>query len=95
MVTINKIQETVREIATKYPIKKVSLFRSHANGTATNDSDVDLLVEFLSPAVSLFTLYNKKNEIEDKLKKKVDLIHAPMEEDSLTVIEKAVVIYER
>ena len=94
MITINKIKETIKEMAAKYPIKKVSLFGSYADDTATNDSDVDLLVEFSSSAISLFTLYDIKSEIEDRLNKKVDLIHAPIEGD-LLILEKVVDIYER
>ena len=51
--------------------KKISLFGSYADGNANEDSDIDLLVEFLSSNVSLFTLYNIKYEIENKLHKEV------------------------
>ena len=95
MMTVNEIRDSIKDIVVKYPIKKISLFGSFANDTANNDSDIDLLVEFLSSNISLFTLYNIKNEIEEKLHKKVDLIHAPIEEDSLIIIDKVVDIYEQ
>ena len=92
---LNEIKDSIRDIAVKYPIKKISLFGSYANGTANNDSDIDLLVEFSYPHISLITLYNIKSEIEERLQKRVDLIHAPIEEDSLIVIDKVINIYEQ
>ncbi len=95
MLTLNEIKDSIKDIAVKYPIKKVSLFGSYANDTATQDSDIDLLVEFLFSNISLFTLYDIKCEIEDKLNKKVDLVHGPIEKDSLIIIDKVVDIYEQ
>ncbi|HHU48501.1 MAG: nucleotidyltransferase family protein [Caldicoprobacterales bacterium] len=92
---IKEIKESIKDIVIKYPIKKISLIGSYANNTANNDSDIDLLVEFFSPNISLFTLYNIKSEIEDRLQKRVDLIHAPIEEDSLITIDKVIDIYEQ
>ncbi len=39
-----KIQEMVRRIVERFEPEKIFLFGSHARGTATADSDVDLLV---------------------------------------------------
>ena len=44
MTAISSIQEAVRQIAPRYPIKRVMLFGSYANGSANADSDVDVLV---------------------------------------------------
>ena len=95
MLTVSTIRESVQDIIVKYPIKKISLFGSYADGNSNEDSDIDLLVEFLSSNVSLVMLYNIKEEIENKLHKKVDLIHAPIDEDSLIKINKVVEIYEQ
>lgn len=95
MMTINEIRDSIKDIVVKYPIKKLSIFGSYVNETADNDSDIDLLVEFKSSNISLFTLYNIKSEIEEKLQKKVDLIHAPIEEEALIIIDKVVDIYEQ
>ena len=95
MIVINEIKDTIKDIAVKYPIKKVSIFGSYANGTANNDSDVDLLVEFSNPYVSLFLLNDIKSEIEEKLQKKVDLIHAPIDENSIITIDKVIDVYEQ
>lgn len=94
-MTINEIKSSIADIALKYPIKKLSLFGSYANGTAKDDSDLDILVEFSSPYVSLFMLSDVKEEIESKLHKEVDLIHAPIDENSLIRIDEVVDIYEQ
>ena len=44
MVAMNDIQAVVDRIAEAYDPERVVLFGSHARGTATIDSDVDLLV---------------------------------------------------
>ena len=44
MVHINRIEEFGREIGREFGAKKVVLFGSYADGTATDDSDVDLFV---------------------------------------------------
>jgi predicted nucleotidyltransferase len=95
MLTISEIKSSVVDIATKYQIKKLSLFGSYAVGNAKDNSDIDMLVEFFSPNVSLFMLSDIKEEMKSKLKKEVDLIHAPIGEDSLIRIDKVVDIYEQ
>jgi uncharacterized protein len=93
MLTINQIKDSITEIALKYPIKKLSLFGSYADGSAGEDSDLDLLIEFSSPYISLFLLSEIKNEIESKLNREIDLIHAPIEENSLIKVNKVIDLY--
>jgi len=95
MLTISEIKGLVFDIVTKYPVKKLSLFGSYADGNAKDDSDIDMLVEFFAPYVSLFMLSDIKEEMEFKLKREVDLIHAPIEENSLIKISKVVDIFEQ
>lgn len=94
MLTVTEIKGAVSEVIDKYPIKKISLFGSYAEGSATEDSDVDMLVEFFSPYVSLFMIHSIKEEIESKLSKNIDLIHAPLDEKSFIKIDKVIDIYE-
>ncbi len=93
MLSQNQIREALIKTANKYPIKSVSLFGSYADGNANEDSDVDLLVEFLTPTVSLFMLYELKSDVENELKKNVDLIHLPIPENSIIKINKVVTLY--
>ena len=82
-MTVDNIRKALDDIILKYPIKRISLFGSYADGNANEDSDIDLLIEFISTNVSLFMLYNIKEEIQNKLNKEVDLIHAPIDRNSL------------
>ncbi|MDD2480736.1 MAG: nucleotidyltransferase domain-containing protein [Lutispora sp.] len=95
MLNIQDVKRQINDIISKYPIKKMSIFGSYADGTATEDSDLDILVEFLSSNISLFTLYTIKEEIEARVGKKVDLIHYPIDPDSYIKIDKVVDIYEQ
>jgi predicted nucleotidyltransferase len=94
IVSFDKIRRVINSIADKYDVKRVSVFGSYAKGTQNENSDVDLLVEFNTRAVSLFKIINMKDEIEEKLEVDVDLVHGPLKEDSIIVIEKKVNIYE-
>ena len=44
MVTMNKIEEFGQRIGDEFRVERVILFGSYAEGKATEDSDVDLLV---------------------------------------------------
>ena len=44
MVAMNRIEEFGRQVGCEFGAEKVVLFGSYAQGTATDDSDVDLLV---------------------------------------------------
>ena len=45
MLSIDTIKERIAPICKKYPIRKAYLFGSYARGEATENSDVDLLVD--------------------------------------------------
>ena len=93
MLTIEKIKKTVGKIAPKYKIKKVTLFGSRATKNFRENSDVDLVVEFETKIVSLFTLASLMNELEEKFGVGVDIIHGPLKKDSMLEIEKEIEIY--
>ena len=93
MSTIQHITKAVSEVARNYPITKIILFGSYADGTNTEHSDVDLLVEFETMAVSLLIIADIKYKIEDVLGVDVDIIHAPLPEGAMIDINKAVEIY--
>ncbi|MCR5689578.1 MAG: nucleotidyltransferase domain-containing protein [Clostridiales bacterium] len=86
------IFDAVKKAAENYPIKRVVLFGSQANGTATENSDVDLIVEFSRP-VTLITIAMVKQFLEELLGKSVDVIHGPMQPTDLLDIDKEIEIY--
>lgn len=89
---ISTIEAAVLHVAKRYPVKRITLFGSQADGTSKEDSDVDLIVEFLKP-VSILTLSSMKCELEDLLKSKVDLIHGPLRETDMINVGREVVLY--
>jgi predicted nucleotidyltransferase len=90
MLTHAQIETAVKSASSKYPLRKVSYFGSYANGLATEQSDLDLLVEFDKPSVSILTIISLKHYLEDTLGKPVDVIHAPMPKDAIIEIDREV-----
>lgn len=86
------IKSTILSIVDKYSITKVVLFGSRAANTNSADSDVDLIMEFSKP-VSLITLAMIKNELEEKLKLDVDVIHGPIRDDDMIEVDSEVILY--
>jgi predicted nucleotidyltransferase len=79
-------------------IRSVSLFGSHIHGTADEDSDVDILVEFVPQAtVGFFKLAQIQRSMAAFIGRKVDLLTP----DALSkyfrekVLQEAERIYER
>lgn len=95
MLDIQSIAHKVHQAVQDYPVKKVELFGSYAQRKQTEASDVDLLVEFNSLAVSLLTISALRNRLEDELGLNVDLVHAPLPADSFLDIGETVTLYER
>ena len=71
----NKLLEAIKHDPHLADIKSVALFGSHIYGTADEDSDVDVLIEFVPTAViGFFALSDIKNNFESLLEKTVDLL---------------------
>ena len=100
--TTEQIRQRVTQAATAYNrsarpdarIVRVTLFGSYADGRATDSSDVGLLVRFSAPVVSLLTLAETLETMEEALNTSVDIVQDPMPEDALPVIDNRVPIYE-
>ena len=73
--TIAEIQQIVSPIASRYGLKAVFLFGSYARGEATEESDIDFLVDTTGTNLkSLFSLGALYCDLEDALGKKIDMV---------------------
>lgn len=93
-----KISANIGALPHKEAVRKLSLFGSQLHGTATEGSDIDILVEFqLNAHVGFFKMSDILQFLEKSTSKKVDLVP----KDGLSkyfrdeVISEAEVIYER
>jgi len=92
MLTEETIHRVIRDLKSTYALRKVSIFGSYAEGRSTANSDLDLLVEFEHPTVSLIKLNALKYALEDALGISVDVIHAPLPEGSMIHLGKTIQI---
>ena len=69
------LRELLPKIKTQYQIKQLGLFGSYVRGEATENSDIDILVEFY-PNINfgLITYCQLENQLSETLGKKVDLV---------------------
>lgn len=73
--TMDEIRVRITPVAQKYGIPAVYLFGSYARGTATENSDVDLLVDTTGTTLTnLFALGGLYCDLEDALGKQIDLL---------------------
>ena len=94
MLTITQITNAAKIVSKEYPITQMQLFGSYADGRSTDNSDVDILVEFSPEAVvTLLTLCKIKNRMEELLHTSVDVISMPIPKDSTLEINKVVSLY--
>lgn len=72
-MTVDEIKEKVIPILKQHGVTRAAVFGSTARGEATKTSDTDILVEIPHPH-GLFEFIGIKNELEDVLEGKVDLV---------------------
>ncbi|MBS3085545.1 nucleotidyltransferase family protein [Candidatus Pacearchaeota archaeon] len=69
---LNKLLPEIIKILKKHNVKKAGIFGSYARGEEKKDSDIDILIE--PPKGIGFGFVRIQFELENKLKKKVDLV---------------------
>ncbi|MBI4171115.1 MAG: nucleotidyltransferase family protein [Candidatus Aenigmarchaeota archaeon] len=89
------LTQVIIPILKEYDVKKAGIFGSVARGEAKKNSDIDLLIEF-SGRKSLLDLVGLKLDLEERLKKRVDIaeygaLHPLLKE---RILKEEVRIYE-
>jgi len=73
--TLDQLRDIIAPIAKKYNIPAVYIFGSYARGDATEESDVDVLIENKGSKIStLFELGGLYNDLNEALKKELDIV---------------------
>ena len=67
---INFLKENKQYLQNRFKVNKIALFGSVARGEATNNSDIDIIVD-MKPSFDNF--FDLKYFLEEKLQAKVDL----------------------
>lgn len=104
--TIDDIKSKITPVAIKYSLPVVYIFGSYARNEATEESDVDVLIDCDgSKVISLFDMGNLYNDLCESLNKGIDLvtIDALEQEDTKeetpefveTLNKERIAIYER
>lgn len=88
------LKNFINEISSKYNLKKVILFGSRADGTNREDSDIDLMVEYNTPTVSIFTTVGLMQEIQEKFNVPVDIVRYPLKNRGIKLkVDKEEVLF--
>ena len=70
-LSLDYIRQVLAEYFADKPVRRVQVFGSYAQGEATAESDLDLIVEMTSPAGWAYFSY--ADDLQEKLGIKVDL----------------------
>jgi uncharacterized protein len=74
-VTFEKLKVLLKDFCLKHPIQKLEVFGSVAQGTATQESDVDLLVTFKPDAkLTFLEVADMAGEAEEIIGGEVDFV---------------------
>ena len=74
-MTTNMIKTTVADYFKTQPVLKASLFGSYSRGEQTNESDVDILVQYdRSQRIGLLKIAGMHIDLENLLGHKVDIV---------------------
>lgn len=68
------IESSTPKLREVHKVASLYIFGSFARGENSSKSDIDFLVEFSSPEITLFDLARLKLFLEELLKRKVDLV---------------------
>lgn len=93
MPTLEMIKQAVHKAAAEYPVKRVELFGSYANGTADADSDVDFLVEFSENPTSLLHICGLRETLSELLDLEVNIVKLPLKQNDGLLIDRTMPMF--
>lgn len=73
-MSVKQIKDKIKPILKRHDVKRAAVFGSYARGDYSKRSDVDILIKYRQDNKSYFDLIGLQQELEEKLKKKVDLL---------------------
>ena len=79
--TLDELREKIRPIAEAYALPAVYIFGSYARGEATEDSDVDILVNSKDSNARGFRYFGMHDDFSNALRKKVDIMDTSFLQD--------------
>ncbi len=93
--SVRQIYEKIKHVLEEYQIEKIVLFGSYANGTATEKSDVDLVVDYGEYCRGLKCIQFQR-QLEEVLEKEVDVVNIKQVPLYLVedVLKEGVLLYE-
>lgn len=76
---LNQLRENKKQLE-EYGVINIGLFGSYASGEASDESDIDILVEMKDMGRMYFRMGQVQYFLEDTFKKKIDLIRITEDE---------------
>jgi len=84
-----QLRAAVESVCASHPVARVQLFGSAARATMRSSSDIDLLIEFTpGNSVGLFEMGQIKEELEEQLGRRVDLLSRAAVERSTNLFRR-------
>ena len=71
---IKELKIKIRKVLKKYRVVRAGIFGSYARGEQKKNSDIDVLVEINDKTLSLLGFIQIKNQLEEVLGNKIDLV---------------------
>lgn len=73
--TVDELKKKIEPIAKKYELRAVYLFGSYARNDATDNSDVDILIDREGSKIKgMFDMGGLYNDLRDSVGKEIDLV---------------------
>ena len=94
--TVDEIKNIVTPIAKEYGIDSLYLFGSYSNGSASDESDIDLRID-KGKIRSLFALTGFRLALEDALRLPVDLVTSDISDKNFLrlIADEEVLLYRK